>query len=170
MKKQRTPDEIAYDLWKSIQYEDSEIAKARKRQNREKTRAHYKKLGDECVSSGRIYEVSSLGGKTVTPKKLKKILELNKTKRELTDEQVLEMKELYKNDLTIGLPELAEKYGVSGGAISMVLRGETYSEVGEHLELRQPLIKCPYCKDLQTKGNYTRWHGEKCKKNLNKNK
>jgi predicted DNA-binding protein YlxM (UPF0122 family) len=158
----RTKREQAYDIWKSIEFEDSATTKARKHKNRETTRAHYKKLGDRNVELGVMVERGINGGKSRSPKKIKKLLELNKTKRELTDEQVLQMKELYKNDLTIGLPELAEKYGVSGGAIRMALTGETYSEVGEHLELREPLIKCTHCKELQTKGNYTRWHGEAC--------
>lgn len=162
MKKERTADEIAYDLWKSIQYENSSTSKARKHKNKEKTIAHYKKLGDKNAESGHMKNIAPLGGKTVTPKKLETIQRTGKERRTLTDEQVLEMKEIYKNDLTIGLSELSDKYGMSRSMILMILTNEQYSDVGEPVDIREPLIKCEHCKDPQTKGNYERWHGEKC--------
>jgi hypothetical protein len=137
---------------------------ARANKDKEKTRQHFKALGDACVRTGRIVEVSRKGGQTVTEKKLETIRRTAKERRQFSDEQILEMKELYKNDISIGFGDLAEQYGCSIAQISFIMNGEQYGDVGEKIEIRQPLFKCPHCdKPHMTKSNYKRFHGDKCK-------
>ena len=168
-----TPEEIqkildGYNEVNTNELSDEAIEQrywARESKDKEKTRQHYKTLGDECVRTGRIVEVSRKGGKTVTDKKKERILEHNKAKRALTDEQVIEMKEIYRNDISVGFPELAKMYGVDSVTIHNIMNGKTYQGVGGDVVVRTPLYKCPYCdKPPMTKTNLERWHGNECKK------
>jgi len=167
--RERTIDEQSYDIWKSIEQSIGAKEGILERTTHEERKAHYKKLGDRNVELGVLPERAVKGGKTVTPKKLKVIKETNKMKRELTDEQVLEMKELYKNDISIDLPFLAEKYGVCTGTIKYALEGKNYSDVGEPVKIRPALFKCEHCDIMANKTNTERWHGDNCKlKGINK--
>ena len=110
--RERTTKEQAYDIWKSIEQSIGSKDGILERTTHEQRKAHFKKLSDECVKSGRQPIISVKGGKTVTPKKIQTIKKTNKLKRLFTDEQVLEMKKWYIKDISIGFPEIAEKYGV----------------------------------------------------------
>ena len=162
----RTTRQQAYDIWKSIEsdFENSNYNKLHKSTSNQQKRLHFKKLGDECVSSGRQPIISVLGGKTVTPKKLETIRRTAKERRTFTDDQIIEMKELYTNDITIDFRYLAEKYGCSIGNIHLIMHGEIYSDVGEPVKIRPALFKCPHCdKSPMIKSNLSRFHGDNCK-------
>ena len=134
MKKKRTKIEKGNDLWLSIQ---SKFKNSR----------------------------AKMGGHTVTNTRRERILEHNKEKRALTDEQVIEAKELYRNDISIGFPELAEKYNVDVVTIHNMMNGKTYQDVGGSVTIRQPRMTCPHCDaPPMIKTNFTRFHGDKCKK------
>lgn len=120
-------------------------------------------IGREHVESGHLKNISSKGGKTVTKAKLDKILELNKSKRKLSDDDVISMKELYRNDISIGFPELAEIYDVDNVTIHNIMNNIVYVGIGGSVKIRQPKKTCPHCNIQTTKGNYKRWHGDKCK-------
>lgn len=172
MKRQRTSAEKAYDIYKSIVHTFEGPKSIISRTNPEVRKEHFKKLGKECVESGRIVEVSRKGGQTVTEKKLETIRTKAKERRKFTDEQVLEMKELYKNDITIDFPFLAEKYDCSIAQMSLIMNGHQYSDVGDKVQIRPALFKCPHC-DIppMTKSNLTKHHGDKCKlKDIDTNK
>ena len=161
----RTTRQKAYDIWKSIEsdFEGSNTKNFAESADPQKRVEHGKKIGDECVESGRIVEVSRKGGQTVTPKKKERILEHNKAKRHLTDEQVIEMKEIYRNDVSVGFPELAEKYGVDVVTIHNIMNGKTYQGIGGDVVVRIPLLKCPHCPEPpMIKTNFERFHGDKC--------
>jgi|688.fasta_scaffold259209_1 hypothetical protein len=167
MNNKRTPKQKAYDIWKSIeyQYDEGQTKKFSKSADPENLKKNGKKQGDECVKSGRQLTNSIKGGKTVTKKKIDTIRRVAKERRQFTDKQVLEMKELYKNDITIDFPFLAGKYGCSIALISLIMNGHQYSDVGEPVEIRPALFKCPYCdKPPMVKSNFNRSHGDKCKK------
>lgn len=166
MKNKRTPKQKAYDIWKSIEYhyDNSTIRKFSTSPDADNVRKNAKKQGDECVASGRQPIMSVKGGQTVTEKKLETIRRVAKERRQYSDEQILEMKELYKNDTTIGFAELAEQYGCSISQISFIMSGEQYGDVGEKVEVRPSLSKCPNCDSPpMIKSNLTRFHGDKCK-------
>jgi hypothetical protein len=117
------------------------------------------------VISGHLQKLgkSGIGGKTVTKKKLDKIHDLNKTKRKLTDEEVIEMKELYRNDITIGMDELSIKYGIDKVAVHWILNNKTYKDIGGTVTIRPAQLICEICGTHTNKSNYVRWHGEKCR-------
>lgn len=163
--RERTVDEQSYDIWKSIEQIIGAKDGILERTTHEQRKAHFKKLGDECVESGRQLTNSIKGGKTVTEKKIETIRRVAKERRQFTDEQVLEMKELYKNNITIDFPFLAEKYGCSVAQISLIMNGHQYADVGEKAQIRPALFKCPYCpKPPMVKSNLIRFHGDNCKK------
>jgi len=120
--------------------------------------------GRNHVSSGHLKKISSKGGSTVTFTKLNKILKLNKSKRLLVDEQVIEMKHIYRSDISIGFPELAQKYNVDKVTIHNIMHGKIYIGIGGDVEIRIPKATCPHCRMVAVKGNITRFHGDKCKK------
>lgn len=137
---------------------------ARQSRDKEKTRKHYKELGNECVRSGRHKEVSSKGGRTVTDYKREVILNNNKKKRALTDEDVINMKELYRTDITIGFAELADMYGVNKVVIHNIMNGLTYVGIGGEVTIRQPKKTCEHCPaPPMSPANYKRHHGDNCK-------
>jgi hypothetical protein len=124
-----------------------------------------RKAGLKNVETGHIQRLgkSGIGGRTVTQKKLDKIYELNKTKRKLTDEEVIEMKELYRNDITIGMDELAIKYSIDKVAVHGILNNKTYKDIGGTVTIRPAQLICERCGTHTNKSNYVRWHGEKCR-------
>ena len=170
MKKQRTNRQKAYDIWKSIEYtfEDGTTRKFSEKSSKENRQAHFKKLGDVNVKSGHLKNISPLGGRTVTPKKLESIRKSAEERRMFSNEEIIEMKDIYRNDISIGFPELAEKYECSVANIHLIMNGEIYQGIGGDVIIRVPKIKCPHCNKLQNKTNYKRWHGDKCKLNPNK--
>jgi hypothetical protein len=115
------------------------------------------------VLSGHLKKISKLGGKKLTSKKLNKILKLNNSKRLFTENEVKEMKELYRTDITIGLPELAEKYNVDKVTIHNIMHNKIYVDIGGTVEIRQPKGKCIYCGKEASKTNISRFHNENCK-------
>jgi len=166
MKNKRTTKQKAYDIWKSIEYhyDEGQSKKWSKAADPENLRKNGKKQGDECVASGRQQVMSVKGGQTVTKKKIDTIRRVAKERRQYSDEQILEMKELYKNNISIGFVELAEEYGCSIAQISLIMSGEQYGDVGEKVEVRPSLLKCPNCHSApMIKSNLTRFHGDKCK-------
>lgn len=168
-----TPEEIQKILDGYAEFNDNELSDealeqrywARESKDKEKTREHFKKLGDACVRSGRIIEVSRKGGSTVTEKKLEVIKETNKLKRILTDEQIIEMKNIYRTDISVGFPDLSKKYGVDGATIHNIMHGLIYEGIGGDVVIRQPKGTCPHCGMIATKTNISRFHGDKCKRN-----
>lgn len=163
----RTSRQQAYDIWKSIEshFEGSNTKNFANSADPKKRVEHGEKIGKECVESGRQPIISIKGGQTMTEKKTKRLLEHNKQKRHLTDEQVIEAKELYRNDISIGFPELAEKYNVDTVTIHNMMHGKTYEGIGGSVTIRQPRVTCPHCDaPPMIKANFTRFHGDKCKK------
>lgn len=86
------------------------------------------------------------------------------TKRKMSHEEIVEMKQLYKNDISVGFPELSEKYGVDVVTIHNIMNNKTYVGIGGDVVIRQPKGTCPHCGMIATKTNITRFHGDKCKK------
>ena len=165
----RTTRQQAYDIWKNIEFifegsATKNLVIKSNLQDPQKRVERCKKLGDECLESGRQLTNSIKGGQTMTPKKKERILEHNKAKRKLTDEQIIEMKEIYRKDVSVGFPELAEKYRVDKVAIHSIMHGKTYVGIGGDVEIRTPKGTCPHCGMVATKTNISRFHGDNCKK------
>ncbi len=71
---------------------------------------------------------------------------------------------------TLGRPEIKKKRLESYRAYLASLSKEEKIKKTEKMNSKK--FSCKYCKILTNKGNYTRWHGEKCKqkKNINESK
>jgi hypothetical protein len=85
------------------------------------------------------------------------------TKRKMSDEDIIEMKKLYRTDITIGFPELAKIYGVDKVTIHNIMHGLIYVGIGGDVEIRAPKGICPHCGMITVKTNISRFHGDKCK-------
>jgi hypothetical protein len=96
-----------------------------------------------------------------------RVAQSNSLKRTLTDEQIIEMKKIYRNDISIGYPELAKKYGVDVVTIHNIMHGLIYQGIGGDVEIRTPKSTCPHCGMVAIKSNIIRFHGDKCKQNQN---
>lgn len=123
-------------------------------------------IGRRMVESGHLKKISSKGGKTVTKKKLDKILDLNKSKRLFTEQDIIEMKELYRNDISVGFGTLAKMYDVDKVTIHNIMNNKIYVDIGGTVTIRQSKPTCPHCGKQTTEGNYVRWHGDNCKNKI----
>lgn len=85
--------------------------------------------------------------------------------RKVSKEQVIEARNLYRNDTTLSAADLAKKYKVSVQTMVEVLTGRTkYREIPNPVDISERKYICEYC-GLETsiKANYVRWHGNNCK-------
>jgi len=113
--------------------------------------------------SGHLKEISSKGGKTVTKTKLDKILKLNKSKRLFTDKDIIEMKQLYRNDISVGFGTLSKMYNVDKVTIHNIMHNKIYKDIGGSVTIRQSKPTCPHCGKQTNESNFVRWHGDSCK-------
>ena len=110
---------------------------------------------------GMAKDARAAGNNSTTRKE--RVKQSNSRKRKLSIRQIREMKDLYRNDISIGFPELAEKYGVDKVTIYNIMHGLVYEGIGGDVVIRTPLHTCPHCGTTTIKTNITRFHGDKCK-------
>ena len=84
--------------------------------------------------------------------------------RKLTAEQVILIRELYKNNISLTAADLARQFNVSLFTMTDVIRGNKYSEIPGGMEIRSAKITCPHCGTQASTTNFKRWHGDNCRK------
>lgn len=83
--------------------------------------------------------------------------------RKLTEEQVIELRNWYRDNLYVTAADISKRYNISIASATFVLKGQTYSEIPGAVKIRKAKVICKYC-GLQTSiTNHKRFHGEKCK-------
>lgn len=87
---------------------------------------------------------------------------LNKRKRTLSEKDIIDMKDMYRNNPWVGFPELASMYNVDKVTIHNIMHGLIYKGIGGEVTIRQPKVMCPKCthKGWMSKGNLTKWHSQ----------
>ena len=82
-----------------------------------------------------------------------------------TVEQVLEIKKIYNEDISITARDISEQYNINQGVINNLLSNKeiyNHPKYGPPVSIRsKPTITCPHCG--KTSSNYKRWHGDRCK-------
>lgn len=117
------------------------------------------------------YTVFVQNPKSITPEAIAKQVKNNDFRkasigstRKFTEEQVIALREEYKNDVDITCKMLADRENVSVATITFILDGRRYGELPGIVEVRKASKKCKYCGKRMTVNNHNRWHGEHCKK------
>jgi DNA-binding transcriptional regulator YiaG len=87
--------------------------------------------------------------------------------RKFTAEQVISIRNRYKNNPEMSAGRLAREYNVSIYTMSNLIDGRKYSEIPGAVPIREKQTKqCPHCGKVISGaglGNYHRWHGDNCK-------
>jgi hypothetical protein len=94
-------------------------------------------------------------------------MKIKPKKVHLTIEQVLEIKENYKKDITMSASSISNNYNVHLVAINNMLSNkDVYNDpkFGPPVEVRShPIHTCPHCSKQVGGSNFKRWHGDNCK-------
>lgn len=121
---------------------------------------------NETIRNERLRDMSKFAREMGNDSELRKqrVAETNALKRKLTEEDIVEMKNIYRTDISVGFPDLSKKYGVDVVTIHNIMHGLIYEGIGGDVVIRQPKGTCPHCGMIATKTNISRFHGDKCKK------
>lgn len=116
------------------------------------------------------YTVTEQNRKSCTPEAIAKQVANNDFRkasigstRKFSVDEVLCIREEYKNNTDLSAVQLAKKYNVNTFTITNLLDGRKYGEVPGAVKLRKDLKQCPHCGISTNFGNYKRWHGDNCK-------
>lgn len=108
--------------------------------------------------------VGASGGNADSTLRSERRKQFNSSKRTMSDEDIINMKELYRSDISLGFPDLAKMYKVDTVTIHNIMHGLIYSEIGGEVEIRKPKKTCEHCPaPPMSPANYKRFHGDNCK-------
>ena len=139
------------------------IVNIRMKEFKEKPLIGLEHLGDLKYSLHSINNREKLSNAKKSDNWKSHVSNLNNSKRLFSVDDIIEMKELYRNDISVGFGTLAKMYRVDKVTIHNIMHNKIYKDIGGSVTIRQSIITCNYCGKQSNESNYVRWHGDNCK-------